>query len=130
VGRVFHVSERAIPIVAFVRLPQDHMPAYIIVQIKVTDPAAYDRYKEMAPPAIAAYGGRYLLRGGSVKTLEGDWNPGRFVILEFPDRESAQSWWDSPEYADAKALRYASADSQMILVEGPSFDPGSIGSST
>jgi len=100
------------------------MAAYIIVQIKVEDPVAYDRYKELAPPAIAAYGGRYLLRGGTVKMLEGDWNPGRFVILEFPDSQSAQSWWDSEEYAEAKALRHASASSQMILVEGPSFDPG------
>jgi uncharacterized protein (DUF1330 family) len=106
------------------------MPAYVVVQITVNDPVAYERYKELAPPAIAAYGGRYLLRGGSVKTLEGGWNPGRFVILEFPDREHAQSWWDSAEYAEAKALRYACADSEMILVEGPSFDPAALELST
>jgi uncharacterized protein (DUF1330 family) len=99
------------------------MPAYVVVQITIEDAPAYARYKELAPPAIAAYGGRYLLRGGSVTTLEGDWDPGRFVILEFPDRESAQTWWDSPEYAEAKALRQASASTQMILVDGPAFDP-------
>ena len=99
------------------------MPAYVVVQITIQDPPAYARYKELAPPSIAAYRGRYLLRGGTVTTLEGDWDPGRFVILEFPDRESAQSWWDSREYADAKALRQASASTQMILVDGPAFDP-------
>jgi uncharacterized protein (DUF1330 family) len=99
------------------------MPAYVVVQITVDDPVAYDQYKAMAPPAIAKYGGRYLLRGGSVKILEGDWDPGRFVILEFPDAESAQAWWDSPEYAEAKALRNSCARSQMILADGPSFDP-------
>ena len=99
------------------------MPAYVVVQIIVDDPVAYGQYKTMAPSSIAKYGGRYLLRGGSVKTLEGDWDPGRFVILEFPDAESAQAWWDSPEYAEAKALRNACARSQMILADGPSFDP-------
>lgn len=101
------------------------MPAYVIVQITVEDPVAYERYKELAPPAIAAYGGRYLLRGGSVKPLEGNWNPSRFVILEFPDSDSAQSWWDSEEYAEGKALRQKSAKTEMILVEGPSLDPRS-----
>ena len=99
------------------------MPAYVIVQIAIQDPQSYARYRELAPPSIGAYGGRYLLRGGAVTTLEGDWDPGRFVILEFPDRESAQAWWDSPEYAEAKALRQASASTQMILVDGPAFDP-------
>jgi uncharacterized protein (DUF1330 family) len=101
----------------------ESMPAYVVVQITVNDPDTYSRYKDLAPPAIAAYRGRYLLRGGTVKTLEGTWDPGRFVILEFPDGESAQAWWDSPEYAEAKALRQSCAHTEMILVEGPSFDP-------
>lgn len=100
------------------------MPAYVVVQITVNDLAVYDRYKELAPPAIAAYGGRYLLRGGSVETLEGDWKPSRFVILEFPTAERARAWWSSPEYSEGKALRQSCADTEMILVEGPSFDPG------
>lgn len=103
------------------------MPAYVIVQISVQDPTTYERYKELAPPSIGVYGGRYLVRGGNITTLEGDWDPGRFVILEFPDRESAQAWWDSPEYAEAKLLRQASALTQMILVDGPSFDPRASG---
>jgi uncharacterized protein (DUF1330 family) len=94
------------------------MPAYIIVQIDVKDPAAYDEYKSLAPPSIAAYGGKYIVRGGEVETLEGSWTPRRFVVLEFPDTAAARAWWASPEYAEAKALRQRSAGSEMILVAG------------
>ena len=58
-----------------------------------------------------------------MKTLEGTWNPKRFVILEFDDAKTAQAWWDSPEYAEPKAMRQRSAHTEMILVEGPSLDP-------
>jgi uncharacterized protein (DUF1330 family) len=100
------------------------MPAYVVVQITIHDPAAYERYKELAPPSIGAYGGRYLVRGGQTTPLEGSWQPGRFVILEFPSAERANAWWSSPEYAPAKALRQACADTEMLLVQGPEFDPG------
>lgn len=94
------------------------MPAYVIVEIDVQDPVPYVAYKTMAPPSIAAYGGRYLVRGGAVETLEGNWRPPRFVILEFPDAPSARAWWASPEYAAAKALRQSCARTEMILVDG------------
>jgi uncharacterized protein (DUF1330 family) len=94
------------------------MPAYLIAQITVRDPATYDRYKELAPPSIAVYGGRYVVRGGATATLEGSWRPTRLVILEFPSVEQARAWWDSPEYASAKALRQACADTEMLLVDG------------
>jgi len=94
------------------------MPAYIIVEVAVQDPVRYEAYKEMVPPSLAAYGGRFVVRGGAVETLEGTWHPPRFVILEFPSAERARAWWASPEYAAAKALRLATAKSQMILVEG------------
>ena len=94
------------------------MPAYIVVEIDVHDPETYATYREMAPPSIAAYGGRYIVRGGRTETLEGTWSPARFVVLEFPDAERARAWWSSPEYAEAKALRMESATTQMILVEG------------
>ncbi len=96
------------------------MPAYLIVQITVRDAATYERYKELAPAAIAAYGGRYVVRGGATEVLEGSWHPGRLVVLEFPSVERARAWWSSPEYEAAKALRQASADTEMLLVEGPS----------
>jgi uncharacterized protein (DUF1330 family) len=94
------------------------MPAFVAVQVEIHDPATYARYKEMAPPSIIAYGGRYIARGGTVETLEGAWKPSRFVLLEFPSMERARAWWHSPEYAEAKALRHATASSEMILVEG------------
>jgi uncharacterized protein (DUF1330 family) len=99
------------------------MPAYIVVDIRIHDPKVYERYKTLAPPSIAAYGGRYVVRGGSTKSLEGSWTPERFVILEFQDADTAQRWWSSPEYAEAKALRQSCADADMLLVDGPSFDP-------
>ena len=94
------------------------MPAYVVVQIAVRDPVTSDHYKSMAPPAIAAHGGRYLVRGGQVDVLEGSWAPKRFVVLEFPSAEQARAWWSCSEYAEPKKLRQASADTQMILVEG------------
>jgi uncharacterized protein (DUF1330 family) len=94
------------------------MPAYLIAQITVRDAATYERYKELAPPSIALYGGRYVVRGGATQTLEGSWRPTRVVILEFPSVERARAWWDSPEYATAKALRQSCAETEMLLVDG------------
>jgi uncharacterized protein (DUF1330 family) len=94
------------------------MPGYVIVDITIRDREAYERYKELAAPAVAAYGGRYLVRGGATQVLEGSWSPPRLVILEFPTVEAGQAWWDSPEYAPAKALRQVCADTHMILAEG------------
>jgi uncharacterized protein (DUF1330 family) len=94
------------------------MPAYLIAQITVRDSTTYERYKDLAPPSIAIYGGRYVVRGGTTETLEGSWRPTRLVILEFASAERARAWWDSPEYAPAKALRQACADTEMLLVDG------------
>ena len=94
------------------------MPAYVLVDVAVRDPEEYERYKALVPPSLAAYGGRFIVRGGAVEELEGVWKPSRLVILEFPSTERAHAWWASPEYAEAKALRLATADSKMILVDG------------
>jgi uncharacterized protein (DUF1330 family) len=94
------------------------MPAYVAVQIDIHDDVTYDRYRALAPASIAAHQGRYLVRGGACTTLEGGWLPSRFVILEFPSAEHARRWWESAEYAEAKALRQSSAHTEMLLVEG------------
>ena len=99
------------------------MKAYVVVEITIHDPQTYETYKQLAPPAIAKYGGKYVVRGARTTTLEGTWDPKRFVILEFPDADAAKAWWGSPEYSPAKKLRQASALTQMLLVEGPPFDP-------
>jgi uncharacterized protein (DUF1330 family) len=94
------------------------MPAYVAVEIDIKDTKTYERYKEMAPPSIRQYGGRYIVRGGRTEILEGSWQPRRLVILEFKDLDTARKWWSSPEYAPAKALRQSCADTDMVLVEG------------
>jgi uncharacterized protein (DUF1330 family) len=94
------------------------MSAYVVVQVDVKDPERYEGYKRMVPPSLEKFGGRFVVRGGQVHNMEGDWAPRRFVLVEFPSVEQAKAWWASPEYAEAKALRQATADSQLIIVEG------------
>ncbi len=94
------------------------MAAYIVVQVDVKDPVRYADYRNMVPASLAKYGGRFVVRGGKTDTLEGDWAPKRFVIVEFPSVEQAKAWWASPEYAEAKALRQATSETQMIVAEG------------
>ena len=94
------------------------MAAYLVVDLTITDPEGFARYRDMVPPTIAAYGGKYLVRGGAITPLEGDWNPRRITIIEFPSVERAKAWWDSPEYAEAKALRQRTTTTNGIVVEG------------
>ena len=94
------------------------MSAFIVVEVEVLDKERYETYKRMVPPSLEAYGGRFLVRGGGVETLEGEWAPKRLVILEFPSIEQAKAWWGSEEYSEAKALRQATASTQMVLAEG------------
>jgi uncharacterized protein (DUF1330 family) len=94
------------------------MAAYIVVEVDVHDSERYESYKAMVPPSLEAYGGRFLVRGGKVETLEGDWAPKRFVMVQFPSVEQAKAWWASEGYAQAKALRQATATTQMIVAEG------------
>ena len=94
------------------------MSAYVILDITVHDPGLFEQYKKLAPATIAAYGGRYLARGGKAEALEGDWSPNRMVILEFDNAETAKQWLDSPEYREAHAMRQQAATSHAIVVEG------------
>lgn len=94
------------------------MAAYVIVDVEVQSPEMYEEYKRMAPDSISAYGGRYLVRGGAVEILEGKWTPKRCVVLEFPSAEQAKAWWNSKDYAPAKAIRQSCAETQMVVVEG------------
>jgi uncharacterized protein (DUF1330 family) len=94
------------------------MPAYIIVDVTITDPVKYEDYKKLAAPTVGAYGGKYIVRGGATQKLEGSWSPGRCVILEFPSVERAKAWHDSEEYRPARKLRDAAATTNMLMVEG------------
>lgn len=94
------------------------MPAYAIVRVEVTDPEQYEKYKLLTPAAAAAYGGKFIVRGGPSEVLEGDEETRRIVVIEFPDMDSARSFYDSPAYVEAREVRKGAADMQLIVVEG------------
>jgi uncharacterized protein (DUF1330 family) len=94
------------------------MPAYVIVETDVTDPEQYEQYKAASPAAIAAGGGRFLVRGGELVVLEGDWQPPRLVMLEFEDLEAARRWYDSAPYREARKLREGAARFRAVAVQG------------
>jgi uncharacterized protein (DUF1330 family) len=96
------------------------MPAYVILDIIVTDTELFEAYKQLAPATIEAYGGKYIARGGRAEGLEGDWTPNRIVILEFDSMDKAKAWMNSPEYREARAMRHRAAISRTIVVEGVS----------
>lgn len=94
------------------------MSAFIIVDITINDPQEYEAYKKLTPASITAFNGKFVVRGGQTETLEGGWEPGRMVVLEFPSVQQAKAWWASAEYAPAKTIRHRSASTKMIVVEG------------
>jgi uncharacterized protein (DUF1330 family) len=94
------------------------MPAYVIVETDITDPERYERYKAASPAAIAAGGGRFLVRGGDLVVLEGDWQPVRLVVLEFEDLAAAKRWYASEVYQEAMKLREGAAHLRMVVVQG------------
>ena len=94
------------------------MPGYVIADVEVTDPAAYEEYRKLVPATVAKYGGRYLVRGGAHEVREGDWRPKRVVVLEFPSLADARRWYDSEEYRPARAIRHRAARSSVLIVEG------------
>lgn len=94
------------------------MKAYVIVDVEITDPLLYEKYKKLTPLSLEPFDGKFIVRGGFTETLEGDWSAGRMVIIEFPNVEKAKEWWSSDVYAPAKALRQAASITRMIVVEG------------
>lgn len=99
------------------------MSAYILIEIDVHDPVAYEDYKKLTPASLLPYEGKFIVRGGATETLEGDWQPKRIVVLEFPSVERAKAWWGSDEYAPAKKMRQAASTTRMIVVEGFTPNP-------
>lgn len=94
------------------------MAAYVVVDVDVTDPVVYEEYRKLAPPSIAAHGGKYLARGGKTEMLEGEWSPKRLVILQFESLEAARDWVNSEEYRHARKLRHQCANTNMVVIEG------------
>ena len=94
------------------------MSAYIIVDTKISDATAYEKYKKLAKPIAEKYGGIYKVRGGSIDVLENElWTPTRVVVIEFPTIEKAREFIDSDEYAPVKLIRQANAECTLFIVE-------------
>jgi len=94
------------------------MAAYFIVDVDVHNPAGMREYLEKVPGTLAKYGGRYIVRGGQFEVVEGDWQPSRVVMLEFPNMEQAKRWYHCEEYKEMKEARFKAAKTNMVLVEG------------
>jgi uncharacterized protein (DUF1330 family) len=94
------------------------MPAYIIAEIQITDSAAYDEYRPLAAASVARFGGRFIVRGGKVDLLEGEPQPERIVVIEFPDADTALRWYRSEEYQTALKIRQAASRGRVLLAEG------------
>ncbi len=94
------------------------MAAYVIGDIEVTDPAAFQEYRNRVGATVEQYGGRFVVRGGRVDLKEGDWQPHRLLMVEFPSLEQAERWYNSSEYKPLIAIREKAARTQMIIVEG------------
>ncbi|MGH8689838.1 MAG: DUF1330 domain-containing protein [Burkholderiales bacterium] len=94
------------------------MSAYVIAEIEVTDPDAYEEYRKQVPAVVTRFGGRFIVRGGKIDPREGGWTPKRIVVVEFPSLAQAQKWYDSPEYAPLIKLRQKASKGRLILVEG------------
>ena len=94
------------------------MPAYVIVETDITDPERYERYKAASGDAVAAAGGRFVVRGGELAVLEGDWQPSRLVVLEFEDLAAAKRWYHSQAYQEARKLREGAGHLRAVAVQG------------
>lgn len=94
------------------------MAAYVISEVEVTDPTKFQQYIDVVPATVAAYGGKYIVRAGASETLESNRKLGQFVIIEFESVARAKEWWMSKEYTAAKEVRQASANTNIIIVEG------------
>ena len=93
------------------------MPAYIIVEVDIQDPLAYEEYKKLTPATVDKFGGKFILRGNPVEALEGEWDHDRLVMLEFPNKNSAKDWYYSKEYQEAKKIRSKGSKAKFLLIE-------------
>ena len=93
------------------------MAAYLIADIQITNPMKFEEYRAQVEPTIAKFSGRYLVRGGSPERLEGNWDPTRIVVLEFPSLDLAKQWYNSGAYHGPKQIRQQSSDSNVIFVK-------------
>ena len=96
---------------------EETMSVFMIVNTDAKNQEAYEEYKAQARPLVERNGGRYLVRGGPHEVIAGSWNPTRLVVIEFPDKEAFESFYNSPEYKEVMKIRHANADSDIVVVE-------------
>jgi uncharacterized protein (DUF1330 family) len=94
------------------------MAVYMLIDVEVQDPDTYAEYLRRIPETVAQYGGRYVVRGGPIIPLTGDWTPERIVIVEFPTFEQMWTWNSSPEYRELAPLRLRSTKTRAVALEG------------
>ena len=92
--------------------------AYVVANIRVSNPEKFEEYKRLSTAAVHAHGGRFLIRGGKVVSVEGTWTPNRLTVIEFSSWENAEKFVRSAEYSQARAARRDAAFFDMIVVEG------------
>jgi uncharacterized protein (DUF1330 family) len=94
------------------------MAAYFFAEIEITNPEGYETYRPLAAAAVAQYGGRFVMRGGTTEAMEGDWPVRRRVLIEFADLTAAKRWYFSPEYQAALKVRQANSRGRTAILEG------------
>lgn len=99
------------------------MSAYVIANLEVKDATAFQRYVAEVPSTVAKHGGRYLVRGGKIKLVEGDWKPKILVVIEFPTMDALKGWYDSEEYRPLRSLRLETAHTDAVGVWGVRDQP-------
>ena len=94
------------------------MPAYIIVQINITNKEPYKEYLKQVTPIAKKYGGEYIIRGGNYEKMLGNWDYERTVVIKFPSYKVAKDWYNSKEYAPVKKIREDNSNGNLIIIEG------------
>ncbi|OLD63488.1 MAG: DUF1330 domain-containing protein [Chloroflexi bacterium] len=94
------------------------MAVYFVVDVNIDDPQSYAEYSKQVGPMVAHAGGRFLVRGGATEMIEGNWQPQRLVVIEFADTEHFRAWYDSPEYAQVRSIRFNASTARAVLAQG------------
>jgi len=94
------------------------MSAYIVGTVSINDPETYKKYTAKTPALVAKHGGKFIVRGGEVDTLEGEAFNGRLVVIEFPSKQALQNWYNDPDYQEALLIRQSASQGRVLAVEG------------
>ena len=94
------------------------MPAYVIVQINITNGEPYKDYLNQVTPIVKKYYGEYVVRGGKSEVMLGKWDYTRTVVIRFPSYNFAMDWYNSEEYAPVKKIREDNSVGNLIIIEG------------